>query len=67
LETDIRTGFYLNAILEIKEIGAAINITINSTESITKKVRQYINKDSGRKTSLYKMNQSLETSITIEP
>jgi len=53
--------------LDIKEIGVAINITINSTVSMTKKVRQYIKKDTGRKTSLYKMNQSFETSITTEP
>jgi hypothetical protein len=53
--------------LDIKEIGVAINITINRTENITKKVRQYIKKDTGRKTSLYKINQSLEISITTEP
>ncbi|MEX1000171.1 MAG: hypothetical protein WD000_09505 [Thermodesulfobacteriota bacterium] len=53
--------------LDIKEIGVAINITINSTVSMTKKVRQYMNRDTGRKTSLYKMNQSFETSITTEP
>ncbi|GJM16320.1 MAG: hypothetical protein DHS20C13_16470 [Thermodesulfobacteriota bacterium] len=58
---------YLNTALDIKDIGEAIKITIKSTERITKNARQYINKDRGIKTNLYKMNQSLETSITIEP
>lgn len=51
----------------MKEIGAAINITIKSTESTTRKVRQYINKDRGMKSILYKTNQSLDTSITTDP
>ena len=67
MERCIRMKSYLNAALDIKDIGEAINITINRTESITKKARQYMNKDTGINTILYKINQSLETSITIEP
>ncbi len=67
MEVYPRIKSYLNAALDIKDIGEAINITINRTESITKKARQYMNKDTGINTILYKINQSLETSITIEP
>ena len=67
MEVYPRIKSYLNAALDIKDIGDAINITINRTESITKKARQYMNKDTGINTILYKINQSLETSITIEP
>ena len=67
MEVYTRRKPYLNTALDIKDIGEAINITIKSTERITKNARQYINKDRGIKTNLYKMNQSLEISITIEP
>ena len=59
-------AYCLNTSLEKYERGKAIRTTISSTVTITRKVRQYIYKDSGIKMILNNINQSRESWRTTD-